>query len=249
MSIDLENKKICLIRQPSGLGDIIFCLKIAYHYKSLGYDIFWPVISDFKWISNYIEGINFYDKGDSNYNTPLRIKDKFYDLYNQTNPIFSENLIYLPLQFADRFHKNLKIMHSKYVMCNLEHYDWVDYFNPIRNIDKENVLFYEILGLKDGDIFCLNSRNYGSPPNYLKFNFDRKTDLKIVELDFIDGFNLFDWSKVIEKSSEIQTIDSSINYLIEKLPNNKKPIYLWSRRVGNWSEIDYIFNKDYNLMN
>jgi hypothetical protein len=241
--------KICLIRQPSGLGDIIFCLKIAYHYKDMGYEIWWPVISDFKFLNKYINGINFYDKGDSNYNTPLLPDDKFYHVYNQFNPIFSENFIYLPLQFADRHFPNLKIMSSKYSFSKLVFNDWVDYFNPIRDNEKENKLFYEVLGLNDCEKYVLVSRNYGSPPNFLTYPMTVDNDSKVVELTFLEGYTLFDWFKVLDKSLKIYTIDSSINFLIEKIDTEDKEMFLWSRRPNNWSEIDYFLTKKYKLMN
>ena len=58
--------KICLIRQPAGIGDIFFLQKIAKHYLSLGYEILWPVISQFSYIKNYIkvDGITFVDEND-----------------------------------------------------------------------------------------------------------------------------------------------------------------------------------------
>ena len=215
----------------------------------MGYEIWWPVISEFKWLGNYIKGINFYDKGDSNYNTPLMISDKFYHIYNEFNPIFTDELVYLPLQMADKHYSNLKIMQSKYALVGLEYNDWFSYFNPVRDIKKEDILFYEVLKLIDGEKYVLKSVNYGSPPNFLKYPINIDTDKKIIELNFMENYTLFDWFKVIENSKEIYTIDSSINYLMEIIDTSNKNLYLWSRRGSDWSEIDYIFSKNYKLMN
>jgi hypothetical protein len=239
--------KICLIRQPSGLGDIIFSLKIANHFKKLGYEILWPIISEFNWITDYIEGYNFYNKGDSNYQTSLLPNDKFRDVYNTSQPIFTENFIYLPLQFATQIVSNYKIMESKYRMVNLDYSDWCQYFNIKRNKDKENELYYNILKLTDDDDYVLVSKNYGSPPNYLKWDINVDTNKKIINLDFIDGYNLFDWCKVIENATEIYTIDSAIILIIEKIINNDKPIYLFSRYSSQISEVDYFLNKNFIL--
>ena len=47
--------KICLIRQPAGLGDILFCQKIAKRIiEKYNLDIIWPVIPQFEWISQYL---------------------------------------------------------------------------------------------------------------------------------------------------------------------------------------------------
>ena len=47
--------KICLIRQPAGIGDIFFTQKIAKDYISRGYTVIWPVISQFEFIKDYIK--------------------------------------------------------------------------------------------------------------------------------------------------------------------------------------------------
>jgi hypothetical protein len=44
--------KICLIRQPAGIGDIFFTQKIAKDLISKGYEVWWPVIQQFEFIKN-----------------------------------------------------------------------------------------------------------------------------------------------------------------------------------------------------
>ena len=53
--------KICLIRQPAGIGDIFFTQKIAKDLISKGYEVWWPVIQQFEFIKNYIkvDGLKF----------------------------------------------------------------------------------------------------------------------------------------------------------------------------------------------
>ena len=34
---------ICLIQQPSGLGDILLSIKIGCHYSDMGFNVIWPV--------------------------------------------------------------------------------------------------------------------------------------------------------------------------------------------------------------
>ena len=74
------------------------------------------------------------------------------------------------------------------------------------------------------------------------------TDLRIIEVDYYEGVTLLDWCKVIENATEMCIIDSSINFIIDKLKPKCK-INMWSRRPNNWSEINYIFKTEYNLMN
>ena len=66
----------------------------------------------------------------------------------------------------------------------------------------------------------------------------------------IDGYNPFDWAKVIEKASEISIIDTSFNYLIEKLDLNAENLYLTSRFTPpNFSHIINLFKKNWNYQN
>ena len=53
--------KICLIRQPAGIGDIFFTQKIAKDLISKGYEVWWPVIQQFEFIKDYIkvDGLKF----------------------------------------------------------------------------------------------------------------------------------------------------------------------------------------------
>lgn len=224
--------KICYINQPAGIGDIFVCQKIGYHYQSLGYEIKWPVVPQYSYISQYLKNFD--------YN------------YQSTNlgmyPIFSEDFIYLPISNADIIHHELKIFQSKYKMCEIDYNDWDTYFNFERNQEKENKLFYELLGLNDDSEYCLVSKNQGTPPNYAKHIINYDGNLKIINMDFIDGFTLFDWCKVIENASEIYTIDSSINWIIEKLNLKTDKLFLYSRRHNDFSQIDYLMKKKYQYM-
>ena len=230
--------KICLIRQPAGLGDIFFLQKVGHVFKSKGYDVIWPVIPQFTWISEYIKDFKF---------PSINEEFPYKHLYNTTHVIENDELLFLPIQDADRMFRD-KIMACKYRLVGLEYNDWVDYFNFTRNKEKEDNLFYETLGIKDGEEYCLVSRNYGSPPHSAKFDMNCDTNLRIIEMDYYEGITLLDWCKVIENSTEMCIIDSSINFIIDKLKPKCK-INMWSRRPNNWSEIDYIFNTKYNLMN
>ena len=36
-------KKVCIVEQSCGLGDILLSSKIGCHYADIGYEIIWPV--------------------------------------------------------------------------------------------------------------------------------------------------------------------------------------------------------------
>ena len=78
--------KICLIRQPAGIGDIFFTQKIAKDLISKGYEVWWPVIQQFEFIKNYIkvDGLKFVTENENfphkniyleGYSKPVQISD------------------------------------------------------------------------------------------------------------------------------------------------------------------------------
>ena len=61
----------------------------------------------------------------------------------------------------------------------------------------------------------------------------------------ISGFSLFDWHLVIEKATEIHTVGTSINYLIELLDINSKEVNLYKRLPdeNHFHNYDYILKR------
>ena len=234
-------EKTCLIRQPAGLGDIIFCQKIAKLLLSKGKcnKIIWPVIKPFNYIKEYLQDPRF----------DFVCEDEqfpFSELYysNIINLYQNDDVLYIPLQYADRTFPDVPVLDSKYQLVNLNHNDWLDYFNFTRNIEKENSLYYKILNLKDDDEYVLVNSLYGSPPHSVKSDLVTfNTDKKVVEIEYISDYNLFDWCKVIENASEIYFVDTSFTYLFEKLELRAKRIDMFSDRQGPSKNI---FKKLYN---
>jgi len=231
-----------IIRQPAGLGDIFFTQKIAHflyeHYK---YDIVWPVVEEFSWIKDYLK-IPFIDF--------VSEKNDFQDkeaLKNDVSYIFEwGGSIIIPLQRADwKFSGSM--MHAKYKLVNLDFNDWVNYFFFVRDIERENYLFYDVLKLNDNEDYIFVNKNFGSPPNNISIkNIEYPKNIRCVEMNFLGFDNLFDWCKVIENAKEIYTVETSICYLIEKLICKAEVINLYSRnRVPDFDYIKNIFNKKY----
>ena len=203
--------KVCLIKQPAGLGDILYTQKIAEHYRSLGYRILWPVISSYAWLKDYIKGVTFINE---ERDFPYK------NFYNSTivDIAEEEGFIYVPLQYADLRFPDMKIMESKYRLAGIPSEGWQDSLSIKRNRKKEDELFYNVLGLEDDKEYCFINKMWG-PPTDIKRNSSLKVDESSlgVELRLIDGYTLFDWSKVVEKASSIHITHTSIAYMIENL--------------------------------
>lgn len=229
-------KKYALIKQPAGLGDIIFCQKIALKIiEKYNYSVIWPVIEEYKDTGNYLDERIWF---------PC-VNDLFpgKNYYTSRSIIDNEDVLFLPLQEADSIILDRKIFQCKYDLVNLTYDDWVDFVNIRRNKTKEDFLYYNELKLKDNEKYILVSDNYGSLPSIKQYNLCYPEDKRVVHVKPIPGYNLFDWCKVIENADSIHTVASSINILMEKL--DTRDVYMASRHKGDWSEVEYIFTKPF----
>ena len=214
-----------LIKQPAGLGDIIFCLKIACHYIKQGHNVIWPVIKEYKNIKDYIriEGLTFYCEDDF---FPYKY------LYESTPVEVSviDGVTIVPLQSAWNKYKEGRIMDSKYRLVGIDWHDWINYFDFKRNHKKENEL-YNIFELQESEPYIFWSRKFASPPDtqVKDLGIVYGGNKRIIELEYIEDYSLFDWSKIIENASEIYMVDSGLNYIIEKLELKTNKLHLHPR--------------------
>jgi hypothetical protein len=209
--------KIITILQPVGLGDILFCQKIAYKLIEYGYEVYWPMTT-YGWIKNYIKKDGLIWGNSPKHGLVLNLQNSIesnhpYDIMTCKYDMIGKTLPQLPSE-----------LHS------INWSNWSDYLKIERDIQKENLLYYEILGLKDDEEYVFVNTMYGVNQSIPK---TRTTiinkNLKTIELRFIDGYTLFDWFKVIENASEIHTADTSINYVIDILNLKSKILKLHPR--------------------
>ena len=222
-------RKVCLIKQPAGFGDILFCLKIANHiiettpYKT----VIWPVASVYNYLNEYIgtKDIIFCDETK---NFPYK------EIYNSNsiNIQKTDSVLYIPLSTSDRVisqclcHDNPWAHgHIKYNFCNVDYEDWDKYIHIRRNADREKSLLHH-LGINGEESFSVINRNFGTPPNYrTRDDISSKSGLREIQMNFIQGYNLFDWMSVFEKASQIHTMDTSIYYILQFLGIDDVTIY------------------------
>jgi len=237
--------KICIIKQPAGLGDILFTSKIRKIFNNYGFHVINPVIPEYSWLGEYIEG-DF---------PVLNDEFKYFDLYNNFNDFLpktfknnGEEILIVPLQTADRLF-NGSVMDAKYNLLNIDFSDWFNFFNFNRNTEKENELFYKILNLKDDDEFILINENKGSPPGNVQTKIDINSDIKKIYMTFYENFSLFDWMKVLEKAKEIHFVESSLNYILEVSNIDSDKIYVYSKHTPpNFFHVKHLFSKKWNYI-
>lgn len=237
--------KICIIKQPAGLGDILFTSKIRKMFTDIGFHVINPVIPEYYWIDEYLDG-----------DLPILNNNfKYFDLYNNFNDltpktfkIDNEEILILPLVTADRLFPG-SVMDAKYKLLNINFNDWSNFFSFKRNFEKENDLYYNVLKLKDGEEYIFVNSNMGSPPNSVNININISTNIKKIDLSFYDGFSLFDWIKVLECAKEIHFVESSLNYILEVLNIESEKVYVYSKHnPPNFFHVKHLFSKNWNYI-
>lgn len=248
--------KIGMIYQPCGLGDILFLQKIAHMMKNNGYEVYWPVVHEFKWLSDYIPFFNFISWQDEvNHLTvpPLPAQVEFprkNDYSPNTLTQITEDFFYF-----QGFGNHSPIMAGKYNQLQIDWKDWREYIIFNRNLDKENDLYYNVLKLSDNEEYVFVNRNYRTRPNKCVFNNisinPQDYGCRVVELNIMDNFSIFDWCKVIENARSINMISTSLNYLLEspQMFNKVKDKQLTLNTIeGHFNEVSYLFNLPWNYV-
>ena len=192
----------------------------------MGYHVVWPLKDEILWIKDYIPDIEFCSRQDD-------FPGKQH--YGQDFVILSPQFIYLGLMnthfwqndYGVEDQDTCMVMHSKYLMMQLDWTNWSEGFQFDRKIDKENDLYYNVLGLKDDSEYIFVNR-YANTENRRN---DQLTfpefDLPVIDLQILKGFSLFDWCKVIENAQEIHTVHTSMPYLIDRLNIKAEKYYMY----------------------
>ena len=248
MGCGLTLKKI-YIRQPAGLGDILYLQKIAHYLSNEGHTVVWPIISNFEYITKYIKIPNVSFVSFSSLN------EEEQKLFQTNDAVITEKYDYIPLDIMCNIIGNCnKLMESKYEVFSIESTDWQKYLKIKRYSDREDKC-RDYFGIKKGDKFVFVNPLFASPPNIIKRNIEISTNLKIIEHEqkHLEMFNLFDFSWILENAVEIHTVETSMCYLIETLDTHAK-LSMYSRIVNNNNQhpnFDYIKNvykKDWNYI-
>lgn len=213
------------IIQTRGLGDIVIAIPIAMYYIDRGYQVHWPIDSEF--IPSFVETfpkIKFYpiyksstgkDTANYYYNEPLNI------LQNQ----FCDNIIclYSHLTGFNLGHSvlsnSLPFDAYKYAIAKVPFHQKWNFF-PTRNTIREKKLFdtFDLMPTEDYKIIHEVGSNFSIDIK----NKIQQSDCKIIKIEPITN-NIFDWIGIIENSKAIYTVDSVYMNIIDqlKLKNSK----------------------------
>lgn len=233
----MSGNKTAVILQPFGIGDSIWCQTIAQRFKDAGYHILWPVLPQFvEGLSRAYPGIEFVDAH----------KVQGVDFDAKVQKVIN-GMLHVPIRWC------VEIMNVPYHMCMMSKYDmygwdwrdWKSHGMWVRDYEREKALFYDVLGLKDGDEYTLCSMTYRSDN---KGRVGIKLPGKVVDLKVIEGYSLFDWALVIERAKEVHAVSSAILYVLELL-DLKQPLHLYKRlpEETHFDNVQFLFSKPYIL--
>lgn len=222
-----HEKKTIIFNQFAGIGDILFIEPIIRKYFIDGHSVILPVQKDFLNLQANFPYIKFIDM------------DLFDINYDEKKIVENENFIILPLRFSNN------MMSNKYKMVDMN-FDLWKTLTWLRHRFKEEKL-KKLLGIEAGDKYNLINKNFTSIQPFQCREINVKNEYKNIIMTPIDGFNLLDWSGVIESASTIHTVNTSILYLLEILELSTKDIHLYSRNVNglDFKDIEYLFNIDF----
>lgn len=220
-----------LFSQYQGLGDIVFTQAIAQSYINKGYKVVWPVKKHFlEGLQRAYPFIQFVDE--------KLIRPELFQI-KEIKEV--DGTLIVPIRWSDNY-KNLpytQTMRSKYLMCSLDHRNWRNDAMWVRDKQKEDELFYNVLKLTDEFQYNFISLRFGS-------NFESSGTVQVqnglpnIELTNIDGYSLFDWAKVFERATNVHMISSSNFYMLELLTLSAKEIHLYSRNTNIDPQLDNI---------
>lgn len=211
--------KTCLAVQSGGIGDILWLAGAREYLYKQGYKIIWPVLPQLLYVKDYIKHEHL----------------EFVDINSNWQRDFD---LVLDFQTADR-HFSGSWQHAKYKLIGLDWSDWSSYLKIERNYQKEQEL-KDLLQLPKNYAFI--SKKFGTPPHSITKNFivGNKTQLPIVNMDFIEGFSLFEWAAIAAEAKEIYSVDSSLFYALE-VYNIKAEKLVCYPRSGHTLHIDGLF--------
>lgn len=228
--------KPCIIKQPAGVGDVFFLQKIAHMYRHSGHEIIWPLCDNIFWISEYISDITWYKLSEW-------MMDSRSKIFNYAGFVDNEEVVYIDCSTADRTFNTdpTRIMSAKFGLVGFDHTDWGNYFKFNRKKDKEDELYYDVLGLKDNseysyvnDIVHTDIRKTGRLSNI-------EYEYPVVDNRIVEGFTLFDWSKVLINAKEIHTIPTAVCFIVDVI-DTKAKVFYYPNDERQYKDVIDIFN-------
>jgi hypothetical protein len=215
------------INQPRGVGDLIFCQHLV---KTVcGDNHLWPVESLF-----YDQMVQAYPNINWAHDTGYK------DLIKVRRRSKIGNFELLPVRFSDTVMKvrYKDVMRAKYDMFGLDYRDWTKSAQWKRIAAKEK----QLKELKtNGNPYILVNTNHGGN-KFMNVLINPKTDFEVVQMNFTEGYTMFDWAEIFEDAEEIHTVGTGVLFMLEMLNlKNKVKVYKRANKEPHENH-DYLFS-------
>jgi hypothetical protein len=228
--LEQSQPSVVILNQPHGLGDIIMIEPIARWIESLGHTVLWPYEPAFGNLQKHIDCA-----------TMVR-RDLLVQNYDSPTPRQPRDTIVLPLRFSQHILglPYEDCMKSKYMMFDL---DWRDWSTAKWKRDTQaEASLLEALDIKPGDKFALINPTFHTTRGG-KVSIPAVLGMRNIYLEPVDGFTLIDWSGVIELATEIHSVGTSLQYVVE-LTDTKAELFMYPRSgESDCKAYDYLFKK------
>lgn len=224
-----KRKKLGII-QSRGLGDVVIALPIAKHYYDQGWDILWPICSEF--VSNFQDTVPWIkwipipvDNGAFFWDVPMqRLRnfgvDETLCLYQALtgHPEFTD----------EKFFQYTKFDQYKYIQAGVPFLDkWKLSECLTRNIQREQALYdrvvknpnYCVIHLEGSDCRA-NFDDSVIPEDWQKIYLTPQTDC------------IFDWLKVLEGAQSLVMVDSVYSNIVDQLHIGTDRYFIQRSHIG-----------------
>src|SRR5205814_5175344 len=224
-----------IINQFFGLGDILFTVPLIRKWQAQGDHIVWPICREYLSIQRQFPDINFVDMRQWHINYDCRVRFPWKEYFVE------------PLRWAD-LHKGppANCMRAKYDLYDEDFNMWRE-LTWQRDEYAERTL-YNMVVPRGAERYNLISNRFGGlEQGQFTVPIKVDNDLPCVHLRYIEGFNLLDWASVIQGATNIHTVGSSINYMMEvlDLKCNIVDLYLRRPREKHFNYFNYLLKKTY----
>lgn len=244
--------KTALIRQPAGLGDILWVQPIVNHIASRGFNVLYPVCDHY-----YDLVINHIETDNSNFVRESDLDPELKKIYSQENEIIESDFEYYPFDCISGREElsSYTVMEKKYYFYKkfIDEFDindnnWRESVRIKRDYQKEKELenYFQI---DTSDYIWINNF-FGTPPGVVTRDIKTRDDMRKI-YNTPEVKNIFHFCGILENAKEIHTVETSFCYLIELLDCSGQ-LNMYSRKFSNgivqhndFSYIDKIYKKDW----
>ncbi len=222
-----------IINQRHGLGDILFIIPLVRLWQSRGDRVLFPICKEYLNIQKNFPDIEFADA------RTVKID------YNNRNRHQWKEWTVEPLCWAD-LHKPppKNCMRAKYDMYGEDFMMWKQ-LTWKRDINCEDSLQQRFANYPAYNL--ISDRWGGLEQGQYRVPIHVDNGLPNVHLQYVEGYNLLDWTSIIMNATFIHTVGSSINYIMECVDLKAEEVHLYKRlpRERHFMFYDYLLTKRY----